>query len=182
MSSTQVHFAVLGMLSLRPMTGYEIKQVYEKGPANFMPISFGQIYPALAKLKKEKMARQEKQPGGRGRIRYFITPKGEETLRQWMLSPPDPINHRELLLRLFFAAPRDLPALHGLAEAFLRKHQTRLDLYDGTRKWLNDTHGGNSRLAVWKLVLEYGVALSESRVRWAERALALTADRNGSEK
>jgi DNA-binding PadR family transcriptional regulator len=36
------------MLKLRPVTGYEIKQAYQKGPANFMPISFGQIYPVLA--------------------------------------------------------------------------------------------------------------------------------------
>ncbi len=50
MSGTPILFAVLGMLKLRPMTGYEIKQVHQKGPANFMPISFGQIYPVLAKL------------------------------------------------------------------------------------------------------------------------------------
>jgi len=49
-----VQFAVLGMLKLRPMTGYDIKQAYQKGPANFMPISFGQIYPALAKTRKRK--------------------------------------------------------------------------------------------------------------------------------
>ena len=50
MLGTPILFAVLGILKLRPMTGYEIKQVYQKGPANFMPISFGQIYPVLAKL------------------------------------------------------------------------------------------------------------------------------------
>ena len=66
MSRTPILFAVLGMLKLRPMTGYEIKQVYQKGPANFMPISFGQIYPVLAKLRQDKMVRQDKQQGGRG--------------------------------------------------------------------------------------------------------------------
>jgi DNA-binding PadR family transcriptional regulator len=68
------------MLKLRTMTGYDIKQAYQKGTANFMPISFGQIYPALAKLGKEKMVRQDKQPGSRGSIRYFITGKGEDPL------------------------------------------------------------------------------------------------------
>jgi len=79
--------AVLGMLKLRPMTGYEIKQAYQKGPANFMPMSFGQIYPALTKLSKEKLVRPDKQPGSRGSIRYFITSKGEEALREWLFSP-----------------------------------------------------------------------------------------------
>src|SRR6266404_1018307 len=98
MSLTSIRFAVLGMLKMRPMTGYEIKQAYQKGPANFMPISFGQIYPALAKLGKEKLVRQDRQPGSRGSIRYFITGKGEEALRSWLFSPSDPANHRELLL------------------------------------------------------------------------------------
>jgi DNA-binding PadR family transcriptional regulator len=90
MSLTSIQFAVLGMLKLRPMTGYEIKQAYQKGPANFMPISFGQIYPALAKLGKEKMVRQDKQPGRRGSIRYFIIRKGEQALREWLFSPRNP--------------------------------------------------------------------------------------------
>src|SRR5438552_15314812 len=84
MSLTVTQFAVLGMLNLRPMTGYEIKQAYQKGPANFMPISFGEIYPALAKLGKEKLVRQDQQPGSRGSICYFITGKGEKNLRSWL--------------------------------------------------------------------------------------------------
>ena len=180
MSRTPILFAVLGMLKLRPMTGYEIKQVYQKGPANFMPISFGQIYPVLAKLRQDKMVRQDKQQGGRGSIRYFITHKGAEAFRTWLFSASDPGNHRELLLRLFFAAPPEMAELRGHVEAFRREQRARLDHYDDTRKWLDDAQAHNPRLPVWKLVLEYGVLLSHSRVRWAERALAFMTNRNRS--
>src|SRR5467141_4426807 len=125
MSLTSIQFAVLGMLKLRPMTGYEIKQAYQKGPANFMQISFGQIYPALTKLSKEKMVRPDKQPGSRGSIRYFITSKGEEALREWLFSPRDLANYRELLLRLFFAAPSKLAGLLGHVETFRKVEQAR---------------------------------------------------------
>ena len=182
MSSTPIQFAVLGMLKLRPMTGYEIKQVYQKGLANFMPISFGQIYPALAKLRQGKLVRQEKQPGGRGRIRYFITAKGEEAFREWLFSPGDPTDHRNLLLRLFFAAPPELAGLRGHVEAFRKEEQALLDHHDDTRKWLDDVQARNPRLPVWKVVLEYGVLLSQSRVRWAERALAFMTHQNRSQK
>ena len=91
---SSIRLAVLGMLKLRPMTGYEIKQAYQKGPANFMPVSFGQIYPALARLRQEKMVRQEKQQSGRGNIRYFITSKGEEAFREWLFSAGDSANHK----------------------------------------------------------------------------------------
>jgi len=182
MSLTSIQFAVLGMLKLRPMTGYEIKQAYQQGPANFMPISFGQIYPALAKLEKEKMARQDKQPGSRGSIRYFITNKGEEALREWLFSPRDPANYRMLLLRLFFAAPHELAGLLGPVETFRKEEQARLAHYGDTRKWLDDAQARNPRRPIWKLVLEYGVLQSECRVRWAERALAFMTNRNRRKK
>jgi PadR family transcriptional regulator AphA len=182
MSFPSILFAVLGMLKLRPMTGYEIKQAYQKGPANFMPISFGQIYPALAKLGKEQFVRQDKQPGSRGSIRYFITGKGEEALRNWLFSPGDPANHRELLLRLFFAAPAELAAFRGSVQAFGKAEEAQLAHYENTHKWLDDTHPNNPRLPIWKLVMEYGVLQSESRVRWAEGALAFMTNRNRRKK
>ncbi len=178
MSLTSIQFAVLGMLKLRPMTGYEIKQAYQKGPANFMPVSFGQIYPALAKLGKEKLVRQDRQPGSRGSIRYFITGKGEEALQSWLFSPSDPANHRELLLRLFFAAPAELVGLSDSVQAFRKAEEARLAHYEDTHKWLDDTHASNPRRPIWKLVMEYGVLQSESRVRWAEGALAFMINRN----
>jgi DNA-binding PadR family transcriptional regulator len=182
MSWTSIQFAVLGMLKLRPMTGYEIKQAYQKGPANFMPISFGQIYPSLAKLGKEKMVRQDKRPGSRGSIRYFITNKGEEALREWLFSPRDPASYRELLLRLFFAVPPELAGLLGHIETFRKEEQARLRHYGDTRKWLDDVQARNPRLPIWKLVLVYGVLQSEARVRWAEQVLAFMTNRNRSKE
>jgi PadR family transcriptional regulator AphA len=181
MSRTPILFAVLGMLTLRPMTGYEIKQVYQKGPANFMPISFGQIYPVLAKLRQAKMVLQNKQPGGRGSISYSITPKGEDAFRKWLFSSGDPANYRELLLRLFFAAPPELAELRGHVEAFRRQEQADLDHYEATRKWLDTAQARNPRLPIWKLVLEYGVLQSESRMLWADRALAFMTNRKRSQ-
>ena len=180
MSPTSIQVAILGMLKLRPMTGYEIKQAYQKGPANFMPISFGQIYPVLAILRQEKMVRQTKQPGGRGNIRYFITSKGQKVFHEWLFSSGDPASHRELLLRLFFAAPSELTQLRGHIEAYRREEQAALDRYDQTREWLDDVHGRNSRLPIWKLVMEYGVLESQYRIRWAEQALVFVTNRKGA--
>jgi len=160
------------------MTGYEVKQSYEKGPANFMPISFGQIYPVLAGLEREKLVRRAKEQGARGSIRYFITREGEKALREWLFSAGDPADDNELLLRLFFASPSQLPQLRPQIQAFRRGQQALLDHYATTRKWLNETHGSNPRLPVWKLVLEYGVGQSQARVRWAGRALSTMTNSN----
>jgi len=87
-----------------------------------------------------------------------------------------------LLLRLFFAAPADLPELSDSVRAFRKAEEVRLAHYEGTDRWLHDKHAGNPRLAIWKLVMEYGVLQSASRVRWAERALAFITNRNRRKK
>jgi DNA-binding PadR family transcriptional regulator len=46
-------YALLGMLSSGPKTGYEIKAIFERSLQHFWSESYGQIYPTLAKLTKE---------------------------------------------------------------------------------------------------------------------------------
>jgi DNA-binding PadR family transcriptional regulator len=182
MSMASIHFAVLGMVRLRPMTGYEIKQAYQKGPANFMPISFGQIYPVLARLEKEKMVRQDKTPGSRGSIRYSITSSGKEAMGNWLLSAGDATDYKELLLRLFFASSAELAGLRGHVESFRGQEQAELRHFDDTRKWLDGAQAGNPHLPVWKLIMEYGVMQNEFRIRWAEQALAFITRQNKRSK
>jgi len=153
------------------MTGYEIKRAYERGPAHFMSMSFGQIYPVLKQLTAEKLARREKPEGGRGSVRYSITASGLATLRQWLFGRREQISSRELLLRLFFSPLEDLPALKESVEAFHQDERRQLEHYRETGKWLREVHGKNSRLAMWELTLDYGVGESQARVRWAEQVL-----------
>src|SRR5438105_2839639 len=156
MSLRPIDFAVLDMLRFRPMSGYEIKGAYERGPANFMPISYGQIYPVLAKLRRQKLVTAEKKPGTRGSLPFSITASGEEALRQWLLTSTA-TSYRELLLRLFFASKNELPMLDRAISQFREQEQAQLSAYADTGKWLNEVHGTNPHLPVWKLVMEYGV-------------------------
>ena len=178
MSVGAIEFAVLGMLRLRPMTGYEIKSAYERGPANFMPISYGQIYPILKKLTADGLVTGKLESGGRERQRYSITLAGKKLLRAWLsgtdsgASRSGAVSHRELLLKLFFTSPDELGAMHGPIDSFRREEEQRLEHYRRTRGWLRSEHGENPRLAIWEMVLAYGVGQSEARVKWAEEMLA----------
>jgi PadR family transcriptional regulator AphA len=173
MSQNFARFAVLGMLSLRAMTGYEIRRAYERGPAHFMSMSFGQIYPVLKQLTAEKLARRDKRQGTRGSVRYTITASGLTTLRKWLFERREQVSSRELLLRLFFTPLEDLPSLRESAESFRQEEGRQLEHYRETSKWLREAQGKTSRLAMWELTLEYGVGESKARVRWAEQLLAL---------
>ena len=50
----------LGLLSLGPRSGYEIKQMFEGPLSDFYSLSFGTIYPTLNKLQSEKYVSYKK--------------------------------------------------------------------------------------------------------------------------
>ena len=116
--------AVLGLLALRPRSGYEIKQTIDKTTRFFWKASYGQIYPELRRLEEAGWIDGEDAPrGGRARREYRLTPAGRKALREWLHGRETRIETRdESLLRLFFAdtLPRDeaLGLLRGRREGY----------------------------------------------------------------
>lgn len=49
-------YALLGMLTLGEMSGYDIKKLFDTSLRNFWGESFGQIYPILRRLVREGLA------------------------------------------------------------------------------------------------------------------------------
>lgn len=69
----------LAILNFRDATGYEIKNLSQEGPFHhFVEISFGSVYPALAKLEKDGLVtcQAEAQDGKPDRKVYSITDIG----------------------------------------------------------------------------------------------------------
>ena len=77
----------LGLLSLGPRSGYEIKQMFEGPLSDFYSLSFGTIYPTLNKLQDEKYVSckqlsQSKKPDKKV---YTITKKGKDLMKDNLL-------------------------------------------------------------------------------------------------
>lgn len=106
----RTRFAILGFLTLGPMSGYDIKKLIEDSVANFWSESFGQLYPALRWLTQEGLIEKNEAPseGGRPRHVYSINDREREALTSWQREPTEPPPLRiELLLKLFFGARTD---------------------------------------------------------------------------
>ena len=99
--------AVLGFLSWGPMSGYDLRRLFEGSVTNFWSESPGRIYPILAQLAEDGLATrtETRSPGGRERHVYRITEAGRAELASWLEQPVAPRPPRnELLLKLFFGA------------------------------------------------------------------------------
>ena len=114
MEATAVTWAVLGLLSRRPRSGYDIKTAVDRTIRHFWAASYGQIYPELKRLEEAGwIAGASAASGGRARREYRITEAGSQALTDWLHGVETRIELRdESLLRLFFAD--QLPAEDAL--------------------------------------------------------------------
>src|SRR5882672_1471774 len=105
MEPTSVTWAVLGLLGLRPMSGYDIKAAIDRTIRHFWAASYGQIYPELKRLEAAGWIEgSDGSRGARTRRLYAITSTGRRELRSWLAGTETRIELRdESLLRLFFA-------------------------------------------------------------------------------
>jgi PadR family transcriptional regulator AphA len=168
MKTNAVTPVVLGLLSLGPRSGYDIKTVVDRSTRFFWAASYGQIYPELRRLEDEGLIEGEDAPrGGRGRRVYKLTKAGREALAEWLLGPTVTIEYRdESLLRLFFAdaLPREQALL--LLEGRKRGHEEFVQIL----REIERLPGGKDPDFV-DLVLQWGIEFNEWGAQWCEKHL-----------
>jgi len=156
---------VLGMLSLGPRSGYDIKAMVDRSTRFFWAASYGQIYPELRKLEEEGLIEGEDAPsGGRSRRVFRLTDAGRKALEEWLLGPETTIEYRdESLLRLFFADALPREQALGLLEARKHGHEQYLDVLRAI-----DARPGNDPDFV-DLVLRWGIDFNQWGADWCEK-------------
>lgn len=167
MKPTAVTPVVLGLLALKPRSGYDIKAVVDRSTRFFWAASYGQIYPELKRLEEEGLVEGEDRPnGGRSRRVYSLTPAGRDALVEWLFGDTVTIELRdESLLRLFFAdaLPHEQALL--LLEGRKRGHEEYLEILRAI-----DARPGTDPPFV-DLVLRWGLDFNAWGAKWCEEQL-----------
>lgn len=170
--------ALLGLLSVRPMTGYEIRQMIDSSISNFWSESYGQIYPTLKRLEKERAITSKAEThagvaGGRASRRYALTGKGRERLKHWLGVPARPqVPRHELLLKIFFGALVEVETIAQQVSEWRQMYAVNLERYHAIEEQIRLLYKGNPGLNYWIFTLHYGVAEAEAQMRWADETLA----------
>ena len=104
-SASPATYGLLGMLSVRSWTGYELTQQVRRSLRFVWPSSEGHLYREQRRLVELGWATVEQEPAGqRSRKRYTITPAGRAAIGQWLATQPEePHFQVEGILRMFFA-------------------------------------------------------------------------------
>jgi DNA-binding PadR family transcriptional regulator len=156
---------VLGLLGVKPMSGYDIKRAVDRTIRHFWAASYGQIYPELKRLEEAGwISGKDASQGERARRVYKLTAQGGRELEAWLHGNETRIEMRdESLLRLFFAdaLPRD-EAL-GLLSA--RREGYRMML--AYLRSLDDGEGVDPPFV--DLVYRWGLDYCEWGIEWCDR-------------
>ena len=175
MKKGKTRFAVLGILSYGPMSGYDIKKFYEKNVAGFWSESYGQIYPILKRLAEEGLATRSvhKQAGKPDRHIYAITDEGREELQQWLVAPTGRhIGRHETLLKLMFGKQISVVDNIFQIECFRDCQINELKEIEILKERFKHEEIDDPNMPFWQLAFSYGEHVNRAYINWAEEAIA----------
>lgn len=131
---TPTSYAVLGLLSVRPWTTYELAKQVDRTMNRFWPRARSKLYEEPKKLVHHGWAVAE--AGARGRrprTVYSITAAGRSALAAWLAEPSaEPVLESEHVLKVFFA--------DGGTTADLRA------TLQGLRRWVRERSADNAQV------------------------------------
>ena len=173
MKETKSRYAILGMLSIRPMSGYDIKKGIEGSISNFWSESYGQIYPILKRLVSEDLVVKtvERQSGKPDRHVYELTPRGRAELRGWLGRPAVPkVQRNEFLLKLFFGEEVSVPTNLKHVQEFRELQFELLEKYRVLEQGIRSKYAGDPNSPYWLMTLHYGKEVSRALVKWCAQS------------
>lgn len=129
---TTTTYALLGLLSVRSWTGYELTQQVRRSLKFAWPSSESHLYREQKLLVAMQWAQVENEPvGKRFRNRYTITALGCKEFRKWLRTPPEaPSLEIEAIVRMFFAdqaGPDELIAALNVTAEHIREALLPMD-------------------------------------------------------
>jgi PadR family transcriptional regulator AphA len=185
-----LRYALLALLSVEPMTGYDLSKRFESSVGHVWHAPDSQIYPELRRMERDSLLTGEEVPWGprATKTRYRITAAGTAAFRQWMNTPleysreRDPVHLKAAYLE--WASPESARAQMRAHIAYheLRREQWEnmiAELRSGTNimlaKRLEVTpEEDRDRTVQFKIFTYEGlVARAATEIDWARRGLEL---------
>jgi DNA-binding PadR family transcriptional regulator len=177
------NYAILGVLTIEPQTGYDIKKFIEKSIGNFWQESYGQLYPALKDLVEAGMAEmhiEHNVDGKPDKKVYSITGKGRDELKDWLTQPVKkmPVLRNEVLLKLFFGYEVDDQISIKHIEDVKNRASESLQHLQSINKIIESDFSDHPGNRFWKITVLAGLHNFQSMLNWAEESIKLLSGDN----
>jgi len=169
-----IQYAILGLLSWGPLSGYEMKKIIQESP--FMPWSGNnnQIYKALVELQEDDYTTNEifHQEHAPSKKVYTITDAGQEKLKAWLLSAAEPPEFKKtFLLRLAWADQLSEEELLRLITGYEQEIRLQILLQEGHKgrpTALSPTRSARESV-IWEMINANIVSSYQTELKWTQK-------------
>lgn len=170
---------ILGLISIRPLSGYDLKRVFDNSLSFFWSAKQSQIYRELSKLSDEGYVTYEveHQEGRPEKKVYMITPSGEEALRSWLNNFPDTTctsAKDEFLLRIYFGSKISKDELIFQFTKYIKERENSLKIlelfYNNLKQAKGDSYYEKEKF-YWLMTIRKGLLSYEASIRWASECI-----------
>ncbi len=177
-------YGLLGLLNYFPMSGYDLKKVFDDSINFFWAAKTSQIYRELKSLEKKgdivsTIRFSEKGPNKR---LYAITKQGMANLKKWLDNPPDDIREDQrnsFQIRVLHSSLVGFKKLVPQVQKKLIAYRKELRQLDQVEKKLKEylrLSGKKENLPYWKIVISKGRHINRASIRWARETLKYLKD------
>lgn len=169
----KTQYALLGLLSKRPLSGYDIKAIFAKKAEFYWSESNAQIYPTLKKLEGEGLVSSHLDNSCKREKRiYDITDKGKTLLMKWLHEPVQHCVYREeLLLKLSLGQHLDNDEIEQWIEDYRIDVQSKLVLLGHITKHIDDNHQDMPDQPYLRMVYNFYEHQLNARLTWCDETL-----------
>lgn len=177
--------AILGFLSLRPLSGYDLKRAFDTSVRHFWTADQAAIYRTLTELERDGLVTHERiaQVARPDRKLHQLTDAGRAEFAGWLRAPTPSAPRREpLLVKLFFAGPLSDAEMRFVLETELAQVEgelAALTAYAGALEAQAAAAPGDPDIAAMlrgpAITLTNGFALGIAYRNWLAGLIALAA-------
>jgi DNA-binding PadR family transcriptional regulator len=170
----KTRYAILGVLNLKPASGYDIKKFCDGTISHFWNENFGHIYPVLSQLQKEGLIKPDNSEVQERRKIYSITDKGKMELVEWLLQPVEFQPQRsELLLKISLGVEIPKEKIVEMLENVKARYISRIKEYRTMElSYVNDEKAQkHPQYPYWLAPLRYGIIAAEAAVQWCDETI-----------
>ena len=171
-----IQHIILGFLSKRPMTGYDLKKIISDSEILPWSANNNQIYRALVTLHEQQWVTKEieSQVGSPNRHIYSITSKGKSALKRFVLSEIEaPEAKNSFFHQLLWADNLDKVEIDTILDAYLNRVGEKLFFL---RVQLDERPNFPDRTErekyLWEMIYKNWIAHYEMELKWVRQMRA----------
>jgi DNA-binding PadR family transcriptional regulator len=172
--------AVLGLIAIRPTSGYDLAAFADRSIAYFWSIPRSQLYRELARLEKLDLivGTHVAQTSAPDKRIYEITETGRAVLAEWVESPTIPAvkSKNGFLLKVFMARHVRPQALRPL----LRAYRESVELQLADLQAIVDQLADRPAARFGRLTARWGFLHAQASLAWLDEAEALVTSQSDS--